>query len=87
MAGIRATGLASRNFAVADSVQQEPENTICNCSYALERVGEDVAEKLGYAPDVSTVERHGRGKWDCAHCETRVQARVTPHIIDKGILE
>lgn len=85
MPGTRATGLASRNFAIVDGVQPRPENT--NCSYALERVGEDVAEKLGYAPDVFTVERHVRGKWVCTHCETRVQASLTPHVIDKGILE
>jgi hypothetical protein len=31
------------------------------------------------------VERHVRGKWVCAKCETLVQAPVAPHIIDKGI--
>lgn len=71
MAGTRATGLASRNFAIADGVQPGPENTNCNCSDA---------------PDVSTVERPVRGKRVCTHCETRVQARMTPHIIDKGTL-
>ena len=49
------------------------------------RIGEDVAEKLDYEPGVFTVERHVRGKWVCAHCETLVQAPVAPHIIDKGI--
>ena len=44
-----------------------------------------MAEKLDYAPGVFTVERHVRGKWVCAHCETLVQAPVAPHIIDKGI--
>jgi transposase len=51
----------------------------------MKRIGEDVAEKLDYAPGVFTVERHVRGKWVCAHCETLVQAPVAPHIIDKGI--
>ena len=36
-------------------------------------------------PGVFTVERHVRGKWVCAHCETLVQAPVPPHIIDKGL--
>ena len=44
-----------------------------------------MAEKLDYVPGVFTVERHVRGKWVCAKCETLVQAPVAPHIIDKGI--
>ena len=51
----------------------------------MKRIGEDVAEKLDYQPGVFTVERHVRGKWVCACCETLVQAPVAPHIIDKGI--
>jgi transposase len=66
-------------------VRHEPESTNCACGCALERIGEDVAEKLDYAPGVFTVERHVRGKWVCAKCETLVQAPVAPHIIDKGI--
>jgi hypothetical protein len=49
------------------------------------RVGEDVAEKLDYVPGVFTVERHIRGKWACAKCETLTQVPVDPHVIDKGI--
>ena len=66
-------------------VHHEPENTTCSCGCALERIGEDVAEKLDYAPGVFSVERHVRGKWVCAKCETLVQAPVAPHVIDKGI--
>jgi len=66
-------------------IHHEPENTTCACGCALKRIGEDVAEKLDYAPGVFTVERHVRGKWVCAHCESLVQAPVAPHIIDKGI--
>src|SRR5204863_6143413 len=66
-------------------IQHEPENTTCSCGCALKRIGEDVAEKLDYVPGVFTVERHIRGKWVCAHCETLIQAPVAPHIIDKGI--
>jgi transposase len=65
--------------------RHEPENTTCGCGCALKRIGEDVAEKLDYAPGVFSVERHIRGKWVCAHCQTLVQAPVAPHIIDKGI--
>lgn len=49
------------------------------------RVGEDVAEKLDYTPGTFTVERHIRGKWACAQCETLIQALVPAHVIDKGI--
>ena len=66
-------------------VLHEPESTTCACGCALKRVGEDVAEKLDYTPGVFTVERHVRGKWVCAKCETLVQAPVAPHIIDKGL--
>jgi len=66
-------------------IRHEPESTTCGCGCALERIGEDVAEKLDYAPGVFTVERHVRGKWVCGKCETLVQATVAPHVIDKGI--
>ena len=56
---------------------------LCGC--ALKRIGEDVSEKLDYTPGVFTVERHVRGKWVCAHCETLTQAPVPAHVIDKGI--
>ena len=66
-------------------VRHEPENTTCGCGQAMQRIGEDVAEKLDYQPGVFTVERHIRGKWVCKCCERIVQAPVAPHIIDKGL--
>jgi transposase len=66
-------------------IRHEPESTTCGCGCELRRIGEDVAEKLDYAPGLFTVERHIRGKWVCAKCETLVQAPVAPHVIDKGI--
>jgi transposase len=66
-------------------VRHEPENTQCNCGCRLERIGEDVSEKLDYTPGVFEVERHIRGKWVCRHCERMVQAPVPPQVIDKGI--
>jgi transposase len=66
-------------------IRHEPASTTCACGCALKRIGEDVAEKLDYQPGVFSVERHVRGKWVCAQCETLVQAPVPPHIIDKGI--
>jgi transposase len=61
------------------------ESTTCGCGCRMLRIGEDVAEKLDYEPGVFSVERHVRGKWACAQCETLVQAPVEAHIIDKGI--
>jgi transposase len=66
-------------------IRHEPESTTCACGCQMKRVGEDVAEKLDYVPGVFTVERHIRGKWACAKCETLTQVPVDPHIIDKGI--
>jgi transposase len=66
-------------------IAHEPASTTCRCGCQLQRIGEDIAEKLDYQPGVFTVERHVRGKWVCKQCETLVQAPVAPHIIDKGI--
>ena len=66
-------------------IRHEPDSTTCACGCALKRIGEDVAEKLDYVPGVFTVERHVRGKWACAQCETISQAPVEAHVIDKGI--
>jgi transposase len=66
-------------------IRHEPESTSCACGCELKRIGEDVSEKLDYTPGVFTVERHVRGKWVCAKCETLTQAPVPAQIIDKGI--
>ena len=66
-------------------IRHEPASTVCGCGCQLRRIGEDVAEKLDYAPGIFTVERHVRGKWVCTTCETLVQAPVPAHVIDKGL--
>jgi transposase len=66
-------------------IRHEPESTTCACGCQMKRIGEDVGEKLDYVPGVFTVERHIRGKWACAKCETLTQVPVDPHVIDKGI--
>ena len=66
----------------------EPESTTCTtagCGCTLKRIGEDVSEKLDYTPGLFTVERHIRGKWTCAQCQSLIQAPVPAQIIDKGI--
>jgi len=66
-------------------VAHEPTDTACGCGQPMQRIGEDVAEKLDYQPGVFTVERHVRGKWVCRCCEKIIQAPVPAHVIDKGI--
>ena len=66
-------------------IRHEPEDTTCGCGQTMQRIGQDVAEKLDYQPGVFSVERHVRGKWVCGCCQTLVQAPVAAHIIDKGI--
>jgi transposase len=43
-------------------IHHEPDNTQCSCGCQLQRIGEDVSEKLDYTPGVFTVEQHVRGK-------------------------
>jgi transposase len=66
-------------------IQHEPEATTYSCGCEMKRIGEDAAEKLDYQPGVFSVQRHIRGKWVCAKCQTLIQAPVEAHIIDKGI--
>jgi transposase len=66
-------------------IRHEPQDTTCGCGTPMQRIGEDVAEKLDYQPGVFTVERHIRGKWVCKCCEKITQAPVAPHVIDKGL--
>jgi len=66
-------------------VRHEPDNTRCACGCQMQRIGEDISEKLDYTPGTFTVERHLRGKWACKQCETLTQAPVPAQVIDKGI--
>ena len=67
------------------NICHEPELTVCGCGCALERIGEDVSEKLDYLPGSFTVEQHVRGKWVCRSCQSLIQAPVPAQVIDKGI--
>ncbi|MGH2447771.1 MAG: IS66 family transposase zinc-finger binding domain-containing protein [Chloroflexota bacterium] len=64
-------------------VRHEPEQTQCSCGCILERIVEDVSEKLDYTPGVFEVERHIRGKWVCRRCERLIQAPVPPQVKGK----
>lgn len=65
--------------------RHEPDSRTCTCGCQLQRIGEDVAEKLDYVPSIFSVELHIRGKWACKQCQTLIQAPVPVHVIDKGI--
>ena len=66
----------------------EPENTICptaDCGQPMQRVGQDVSERLDIVPAQFFVHRHIRGKWARRCCPVLVQEPVAPQIIDGGM--
>lgn len=66
-------------------VHHEPHSTTCTCGCQMQRIGQDITEKLDYTPGVFSVEQHIRGKWACRQCETLTQAPMPAQVIDKGI--
>lgn len=65
--------------------RHEPADTTCGCGQPMERVGEDVSERLDIVPAEFFVHRHVRGKWSCRCCQTLVQEPVAPQVVDKGL--
>jgi transposase len=70
----------------------EEEEKVCGCGAALERIGEEVSEKLDIIPAIIRVIRHIRPKYGCRSCEgveddgpTIKIAPVPPQIVPKGI--
>jgi transposase len=68
----------------------EPENTTCACGQAMQRIGQDVSERLDVVPAEFFVHRHVYGKWACRCCNARGEGRLRqepaePQIIDKGM--
>ena len=66
----------------------EPESTLCptlDCAQPMQRVGEDISERLDIIPAQFFVHRHIRGKWACKCCQILVQEPVEPQIIDAGV--
>ena len=45
------------------------EDKICGCGHDLEKVGEEVTERLQTIPEIVYVERHIRPKYACRYCE------------------
>jgi transposase len=69
-------------------VRHEPEDTHCpnpQCRLPMQRVGEDVSEKLDIVPAEFFVQRHIYGKWACRCCQQLVQEPVAAQIIERGM--
>jgi transposase len=68
--------------------QHEPEDTTCpnaDCGRPMQRIGEDVSEKLDIIPAKFFVHRHIYGKWACRCCQQLRQEPAEPDVIDGGI--
>jgi transposase len=68
--------------------RHEPEDTTCpnaDCGRPMQRIGEDVSEKLDIIPAKFFVHRHIYGKWACKCCQQLRQEPAEPDVIDGGI--
>ena len=63
----------------------EIQATHCACGQPFKRIGEEVSEQLDCVPAQFFVQRHIRGKYACACCQTIQAAPMPAQIIDKGI--
>jgi transposase len=63
----------------------EPENTTCECGQAMQRVGEDVSERLDIVPAQFSVLRQIRGKWVCRCCQVMVQEPAAAQVFEGGL--
>jgi transposase len=51
----------------------------------MQRIGEDVSERLDVVPAEFFVHRHVYGKWTCKCSQTLQQEPAQPQVIDKGL--
>lgn len=68
--------------------RHEPEDTTCpnaECGRPMQRIGEDVSEKLDIIPAKFFVHRHIYGKWACRCCQQIHQEPAEPDVVDGGI--
>jgi transposase len=68
--------------------RHEPQDTNCptsECGQPMQRIGEDVSEKLDIIPAKFFVHRHIYGKWACKCCQQLRQEPAEPDVVDGGI--
>lgn len=68
--------------------RHEPADTTCpstGCGRPMQRIGEDVSEKLDIIPAKFFVHRHIYGKWACRCCQVLRQEPAAPDVVDGGI--
>ena len=68
--------------------RHEPADTTCatpGCGQPMQRIGEDVSEKLDIVPAEFFVHRHIYGKWVCKCCQTLRQEPAEPDVIEGGM--
>ena len=65
--------------------RHEIEPAVCNLGHPLQRIGEEISERLDCVPAQFFVHRHFRGKYCCAACQTVLGADLPAQIIEKGI--
>jgi transposase len=66
----------------------EPEDTACptpECGKPMQRIGQDVSERLDIVPARFFVHRHIYGKWACKCCQQLRQEPAEPDVVDGGI--
>ena len=66
----------------------EPADTACptpECGQPMQRIGQDVSEKLDIVPARFFVHRHIYGKWSCRCCQRLEQQPAEPDVVDGGI--
>ena len=68
--------------------RHDPADTVCvtpGCGQPMQRIGEDISEKLDIVPAEFFVHRHIYGKWVCKCCQTLRQEPAQPDVIEGGI--
>jgi transposase len=68
--------------------RHEPEDKTCpnaDCGQPMQRIGEDISEKLDIVPAKFFVHRHVYGKWACRCCQQIRQEPAEPDVVDGGI--
>ena len=66
----------------------EPEDTRCptpECGRPMQRVGEDISERLDIVPAKFFVQRQIRGKWACKCCQVLVQEPAAAQVFDNAL--